>query len=448
MDARPKTRRLNRERKTPAPQVRRGAKQIVVPMTREQYEELWTHPDRLRAFVDTVAGESPELFPAGFQQGYAWHGFGRESRKLPGVKLRKLVLVDGNSYWLRPSFVTSYMTGTVDQLEYPLLLAAHGVPPWLLTIGFGHSDMYWHRLIERLGRNSLVGTTVRDGTCLPRHLAADEHHVDWAGEKGYIATTVGGGCILGASLTKAADDAHLQEAYGPFAAEARDVDPAYAPQTVNTDGWAATRNAFQALFTTITVVLCFLHGFLKIRDRCRKARDLHQRVWEVYRAATAEEFRQRMNALQQWCASQTFTPPVREMLNKLCNKTEAYAVAYQHPCRWRSGMRPLWRRGRGQSVGCRGVRGWGWVAGSGMAAVGFWRQSRWWDGGVAAEMEGRFVEGQAVDLAPEVELISVGAADEAAEDVAVEVDREAAAVAGRIGAVDGTWAAKLTAAAM
>ena len=48
-----------------------------------------------------------------------------------------------------------------------------------------------------------------------------------------------------------------------FAAEARDVDPGYAPQTVNTDGWASTRNAFQTLFPLITVVLCFLHGFLK-----------------------------------------------------------------------------------------------------------------------------------------------------------------------------------------
>jgi hypothetical protein len=51
-------------------------------------------------------------------------------------------LADDTCYWLRPSFVTSYMTGTVEELEYPLLLAAHGVPPWLLTIGFGHSDMY------------------------------------------------------------------------------------------------------------------------------------------------------------------------------------------------------------------------------------------------------------------------------------------------------------------
>ena len=46
------------------------------------------------------------------------------------------------------------------------------------------------------------------------------------------------------------------------------------------------------------MVLCFLHGFLKIRDRCRKARELHRRVWDVYRAATAEEFRRLMNEFQ------------------------------------------------------------------------------------------------------------------------------------------------------
>ena len=101
---------------------------------------------------------APELFPAGFDQGYCLHGFGRESLKLSGLKLRKIVLANGASYWLRPSFIFSYMTGTADELAYPLLLAAHGVPPWLLTIGFGHSDMYWYRVIERLGRNSLVGT--------------------------------------------------------------------------------------------------------------------------------------------------------------------------------------------------------------------------------------------------------------------------------------------------
>ena len=127
--------------------------------------------------------------------------------------------------------------------------------------------MYWYRLIERLGRNSLVGTTVRDAAALPVHLAADEHHADWAGRKGYVATTVGGGCILGVALTSSADDVHLQEAYGVFAAEARDVAPEDAPETVNTDGWAATQKAFLVWFPLITVVLCFLHGFLKLRDR-------------------------------------------------------------------------------------------------------------------------------------------------------------------------------------
>jgi hypothetical protein len=331
MDARPNTRRLDRERKLAPPQSPRGAKQIVIPMTRPQYDEIWHDPRRVRASLDGWVRSAPELFPTGFDRGYRLHGFGRRSRKLPGLKLRKIVTADGVSYWLRPSFVAGYMTGTADELAYPLLLAAHGVPAWLLKIGFGHSEMYWYRLVERLGRSSLVGTTVRDPARLPVHLAADEHHADWAGQKGYLATTVGGGCVLGVALTSAADDDYLREAYGVFATEARDLEPQYAPETVGTDGWAATRNAFLSWFSGIAVVLCFLHGFLKVRDRCRKARDLHGRIWEVYRAATAEEFRRLMGELQRWCATRTWTAPVREMLEKLWAKSESYAVAYAHP---------------------------------------------------------------------------------------------------------------------
>ena len=129
MDARPKTRRVNRERKSPPTQPPRGAKQIVLPMTRPQYDDTWHQTDRLRAFLAEWAEAAPELFPAGFDRGYRLHGFGRPSRKLPGLKLRKAVTADGASYWLRPSFIAGYMTGTVDELAYPLLLAAHGVPP-------------------------------------------------------------------------------------------------------------------------------------------------------------------------------------------------------------------------------------------------------------------------------------------------------------------------------
>ena len=128
MDARPKTRQVDRERKTPSTQVPRGAKQIVIPMIRQQYDGIWQDAERLRAFVDEWAQLAPELFPEDFDQGYCLHGFGCESRKLPGLKLRKIVLANGASYWLRPSFIFSYMTGTVDQLAYPLLLAGMVFP--------------------------------------------------------------------------------------------------------------------------------------------------------------------------------------------------------------------------------------------------------------------------------------------------------------------------------
>src|ERR1700709_2323450 len=137
MAPRPKTPRGECGRNPPAPQLPRGAKQIVIPMTQAQYDAIWLDPERIRAFVDGWVGSDPELFPAGFDRGYRLHGFGRRSRKLPGLKLRKVVTEDGSSYWLRPSFIAGYMTGTVDELAYPLLLAAHGAPPCLLRAGVG-----------------------------------------------------------------------------------------------------------------------------------------------------------------------------------------------------------------------------------------------------------------------------------------------------------------------
>ena len=372
MDASKRARVLNRNPSADPSQPQRGDRQIVIPMTREQFDESWHDSNKMRIIVDRIMAESPELFPPCLLKGYAFHGFARPSKKLDGMQLRKMRPSGGTeAFHLRPCFVMSFMTGTTDELEYPLLLASFGVPCWVLTQGFGHSDMYWQRLVERLGRNSLVGTTVREAKRLPEHIAADEHHVDWNGAKGYVATTAAAGCILGVGLTKAADDEHLTAAYGDFAAEARDLDPEYAPKTVNTDGWTATQNAFQACFPTVVVILCFLHGFLKIRDRSRKNHELHRHVWEVYWAKTAEEFRSRMAAFQTWFESQTWTASVREMAAKLWKRTEEYVVAYDHPgCRRTSNAvdRPMNRMyrllyaGRGlhghQASSQRRLRGW------------------------------------------------------------------------------------------
>jgi hypothetical protein len=343
MDVQRKPRRVHREKTTsamqPSTKVSRGARQIVIPMTQQEYDAVWQAAHEVRSILEKLLVQHPELFPPAMQQGFSLEGCGRISRKLPGVRLRKIVLKDGTIYWLRPSFALPYMVGTVEELEGPLLLATYGVPFWLLTKVFGHNDMYWYRLVERLGRNSLVGTTVRQPERLPQHLAADEHHADWSGQKGYLATTAAEGCLLGIGLTSGSDEEHLTAAYEDFAAEARDLDPDYAPLTVNTDGWFATQNTFQKLFSTIQVVLCFLHGFLKIRDRCRKDFDLHTRVWDVYRAATAEEFLRRMEDLKTWSQTQGLPALVQQMLGKLFKRASEYSVAYAHPgCRRTSNM--------------------------------------------------------------------------------------------------------------
>lgn len=333
MDAQQRTRSCSREPRLQGPATPRGSKQICVPMTRDIYDRIWNDAGKVRQFLDGLIEISPELFPGSIHGGYELSGHLPESKKLPGVRLRQLRLRDKDKkvFSLRPSFVMGYMAGTVEEVEYPLLLLSFGVPCWLVTKIFGHHDMYWQRHLERLGRNSLVGTTVRDSARLPEHLAADEHHADWCGKKGYVAVTAGAGCLLGVELSPTADEEHLIHAYGQFAQEAREVDPGYAPKTVNTDGWFATRNAFQALFATIATVLCFLHGFLKIRDRSRKARELHDRVWEVYRAATAAEFGERMATFRVWFEQGQWPQAVREMVTKLWNREKAYAVSYAHP---------------------------------------------------------------------------------------------------------------------
>lgn len=104
--------------------------------------------------------------------------------------------------------------------------------------------------------------------------------------------------------------------------------PAAGP--VNTDGWAATRNAFQAWFPWIEVVLCFPHGSLKSRN----AHQLRHRVRDIYCAAAAEGFRRLITSFS------SGVPPrrgaVREMLTKPEDKTEPPVVAYDHPGRQRT----------------------------------------------------------------------------------------------------------------
>lgn len=330
MENEPKTRSCNRAHNASTTKTPKGAKQICIPMEREQYEQIWNDSSTVRQIIDLLIATSPEIFPPSIQKGYQLSGQLPESKKMPGIKLRQIRMESG-VYSLRPSFVMSYMSGSVKDLETALFLLSVNNPCWVVTKVCGHNDMFWYRHLERLGRNSVVGTTVPRAEHLPVNLAADEHHCNWVGEKGYVAFTAGGGCILGVGLSASADEAHLTESYGVFAQEARELAQDYQPKTVNTDGWWATQNAFVALFSTIVPILCFLHGFLKIRERGRKLLQLHQRVWDVYRAESKKAFVQAMKEFKDWFDQDTWSQTVTEAVEKLCQRVELYALSYEHP---------------------------------------------------------------------------------------------------------------------
>jgi hypothetical protein len=232
------------------------------------------------------------------------------------------------------------MTGYTDAVAGPLFLRRWGVPHWALAYVFGHDAQYWYRLENRLGRNSGVGTTVKDSAKLPKDLLADEKHTGFNGEKAYIATTVGNDCVLGASLTLGADEKSLTAAYGHFKTEAQNVSADYKPETVNTDGWDATQSAWCTLFTQITVILCFLHSFIKIRDRCKRLKDLYgeikTRVWDAYCALDADAFTRKIAALKAWA---TETMPAGSGLAavlQLCYRAPEFVKAYAHPAAYRT----------------------------------------------------------------------------------------------------------------
>lgn len=326
--------------------VTKVSKRIILPIELSTYNELSQEAKDFRAWLDTMIADYPELFPVDIEMGYTLHDILPPSVKLPDVRLRRIRLKAEDQNGCRPVFtiassdVMPYMTGYTDELEKPLFLRRFSVPFWGLSYVFGRNDSYWYRLSSHLGRSEIVGTTVKAPDKLPKHLLADEKHTRFNGHKAYIATTVGADCVLGASVALNADEAALTEAYGQFKQEAQKVASDYAPQTVNTDGWTATQKAWRTLFVTSTIIECFLHAFLKIRDRCKKHwqtvwPQIQQQVWDIYQAADPQEFRQQTTAFLTW-ARQTVSGPALQAIEKLAAKTDLFVLAFDFPQAYRT----------------------------------------------------------------------------------------------------------------
>jgi hypothetical protein len=311
----------------------RGYSTICLPIDKDLYQQVIDSPEAFRHCLDQAFCDMPELFPAAFAQGYTLKDT-RRSKKTNLLMRRIECKATAEAFTVRPSFALPYMTGETDDVEEALYLRSFGVPFYALARVFGRDRMYWYRLEVSLGRNSIVGTTVRQAE-VPEHLLTDEHHQTLDGEKVYVATTVAEGCCLGASLSQNADEVGLTEAYGVFKQEALNVKPDYQPKTVNADGWAATRAAWKTLFPWIVVLRCFLHGWLNIRDRAKHLKEvfwsLSEKVWDAYHAPDRRSFAQRLRRVWQWAKEHVKATHVLEQVQKLCGRVREYGEAYRYP---------------------------------------------------------------------------------------------------------------------
>lgn len=313
----------------------KGYRTIRLPLVEQEYNRFLTDRPYAKDRLEELYEIAPELFPEAFPGGYAFYGFTAPSEK-QHLRCRRLRLQETHTvFTVAPAFVMPYMSGRVEEVENALFLLRFHVPYWALAYVFGRDAMYWYRLQQGLGRFSLVGTTVKTAQYLPQDLVADEKHSWLKGERIYIATTAGQDCILGASVSPSASQPDLTQAYRGFADEAQTLDEAYAPQTVNTDGWQATQGAWKALFPKITVLLCFLHAFLKIRDRATKAlgagfHQVQDRVWEAYHAPSKRAFSQRLRRLREWAKPALPDSAMKTHTLDLCAKREQFSCSYDY----------------------------------------------------------------------------------------------------------------------
>lgn len=296
---------------------------IVLNISESTYSSFMEDRTIAHKIIQTACRSHPELFPEEMAEGYWLNGKTRVSKKLD-LQMRKIKIGEV-SYRLRPSFILPYQRGKTDEAAKPLFLLRFGVPFWALAYVFGRNTMWWYRTFLSLGFTNIVGTSVYNIDQLPQDLLADEHHIRIRGKKAYVATTIGGNCFLGVEASFQADEASLSQAYGVFKQEVQELKPDYEPATVNTDGWWPTQNAWKSLFPSIAVMECFLHAYLKVRDRTTKKLAVFfdtaaDKIWKCYFADTKRQCAQRIRRLSEWAQRTMPDCPMKDNIFKLCGK--------------------------------------------------------------------------------------------------------------------------------
>jgi hypothetical protein len=111
-------------------------------------------------------------------------------------------------------------------------------------------------------------------------------------------------------------------------------------ETVTTDGWDATRAAWESLFPGLVWILCCLHEVIKIRDWCRSKPALRQplldKLWHLYRASSKRHFAQRLRRLLEWGNQRTLPKAIDGRLQRLKDKSSFFQRAFDFPTAYRT----------------------------------------------------------------------------------------------------------------
>ncbi|MFC1666121.1 hypothetical protein ACFLZF_00185 [Nanoarchaeota archaeon] len=306
---------------------------LCLPISLETYNDCIFDCKKFRNLLVAIIETQPELFPSGIEHGFRL----KDSRmSIKQCTIIRRIEIDSISWSIRPSYLMPYMTALTEDAEKALFMRKFAVPFWGIARSHGRDHMFWFRMSQSIGRYSVLATTIRKSEDLPDDLAADEKHTRLMGNKYYIATVVAKEVVLSTSVSKSAGTDDLTKAYGTFKKEAKALDPGYKPKSVNIDGWKATMQAWKSLFPGIAIVLCFLHLFIGIRDRCSKKykrafNETADKLWDCYRSKSKRSFSQHVRRLKEWAKKADVPDLIVKKVEKLRKKLPLYACTYDLP---------------------------------------------------------------------------------------------------------------------